>query len=323
MPRPLLFLAALIMLPTAAWAAGAEENALTVPALAPPSVDSVDPDRFGARPPDAAFGAYQRGLYITAYNLALPRARAGEAAAQTLVAELLSRGLGVRRDDKAAAQWYQLAAEQGVPEAQFQYALMLIDGRYVEKDIGQAFALMQAAAEAGSRMAQFNLAQMIIERDPGPAGLAQAAGYYGRAAEAGLADAQYALAQFFANGTGGKTRDEAEARRLLTLAARQGYDTAELDLGAWMLSGRGGPRDEKGGFGWVRRAAQGGNIAAADRLARLYMMAIGTEPDRNLAAAWYFVARRAGLRDAMMEDFLDGMTEEEQKQALATANRLR
>src|SRR5690606_13735050 len=44
-----------------------------------PSIDGVDPERFGNRP-DAAYGAYQRGLYITALNLALPRARNGDPA---------------------------------------------------------------------------------------------------------------------------------------------------------------------------------------------------------------------------------------------------
>src|SRR5690606_23571555 len=72
---------------------------------------AVDPDRFGAQPPDAAFGAFQRGLYITAYNLALVRAQNGDPAAQTLVAEILSRGLGRKRDEAAAAQWYQRASE--------------------------------------------------------------------------------------------------------------------------------------------------------------------------------------------------------------------
>ena len=64
----------------------------------------------------------------------LPRAEAGDPAAQTLVAEILSRGLGVARNEAEAAKWYQLAAEQGVPEAQFQYALLLLDGRFVKKD---------------------------------------------------------------------------------------------------------------------------------------------------------------------------------------------
>ncbi len=94
-----------------------------------PGETSVDPQRFGARPPDAGYGAFQRGLYITAYNLAVTRAQNGDPAAQTLVAEILSRGLGMARNEAEAAKWYQRASEQGIPEAQFQYALMLLDGR--------------------------------------------------------------------------------------------------------------------------------------------------------------------------------------------------
>ena len=95
---------------------------------------NIDPERFGAPHTDAAYGAFQRGLYMTALNLALPRAEAGDPAAQTLAAEILSRGLGTKKNEAEAAKWYQRAAEQGVPEAQFQYALLLLDGRFVKKD---------------------------------------------------------------------------------------------------------------------------------------------------------------------------------------------
>lgn len=282
-----------------------------------------DPDRFGGAKTDAAYGAFQRGLYKTAYNLALPRAEAGDAAAQTLIAEILSRGLGMARNDKDAAKWYGKASEQGVAEAQFQYALVLIDGDFAPKDQKAAYALMQSAAEAGNRLAQFNFAQMQIDRDPGDKGLEAAAIYYQRAADAGLADAQYAMSQLYANGAGGKDKDEVEARRWLLLAAQQGFDTAELDLGTWMVNGRGGLRDEKGGFVWMMRAATGGNVAAQNRLAKLYMNALGTDPNSIDAAAWYIVARRGGLTDPVMDDFLDGLTDDELKQALQRANRLR
>lgn len=288
-----------------------------------PSTGSVDQERFGGPPADAAYGAFQRGLYITALNLATPRAEAGDPAAQTLVAEILSRGLGVKRDEAAAAKWYRLAAEQDVPEAQFQYALMLLDGRFVEKDIKAAHALMEAAAEAGNRLAQFNFAQIIVQREPGDSGMAKAVVYYQRAADAGLADAQYAMSQIYANGAGGKDRDEAQARRWLVLAARQNFDTAQLDLATWLVEGRGGSRNLNEGFGWMKRAADGGNVAAQNRLAKLYMGGIGVEPDPIEAAAWYFVARRRGLSDPEMEDFLEGLTDEELKKALERANRLR
>ncbi|MBZ9884892.1 sel1 repeat family protein [Mesorhizobium sp. CA10] len=299
------------------------QNTLPQPAtMTPPSADAVNPDRFGAKQPDAAYGAFQRGLYKTAYNLAMERAKNGDPAAETLVAEILSRGLGVPLNPAEAAKWYALAAEQGVPEAQFQYALALLDGRYVKKDEKAAFALMQAAAEAGNRLAQFNFAQLLVQQDPGDHGLVKAAAYYERAAATGLADAQYALAQLYANGVGGKPHDDAQARLLLAQAARQNYDTAQIDLAAWMIEGRGGGRDLKSGFGWMKRAAEGGNVAAQNRLAKLYMGGIGTDPDLILAGAWYIVARRAGLIDPQMDDFLQGLDDDQTKQALQKANRL-
>ncbi len=72
-------------------------------------------DRFGGPPADAAYGAFQRGLYMTALNLAMPRAEAGDSAAQTLVAEILSRGLGVKRDEAKAAKWYQPPPSRACP----------------------------------------------------------------------------------------------------------------------------------------------------------------------------------------------------------------
>ena len=348
-PRPVLYallpvLCALPMAPALGAEAGAEASPAAtfgasaapradrlVPA-APPQpatvaepqapADAVDPARFGGSPADAAYGAYQRGLYKTAYTLALERAKNGDPAAQVLVAEILSRGLGVAKDRAEAAKWYARAAEQGLPEAQLQYGLMLLDGRDVKKDEREAHALLQAAAEAGNALAQFNFAQLLVAEDSGDAGFARAAPYYQRAADAGLADAQYALAQLYANGLGGKAKDDGLARRLLAQAARQNYDTAQLDLGQWMIEGRGGARDLKDGFSWTRRAAVGGNVAARNRLAKLYVGGIGVEPDVITGAAWYIAARRAGLIDPQMEDFMQGLDEDQTRQALQKANRL-
>ncbi len=302
-------------------AGAASDTGVRVLPYALPDVGRVEPSRFG-KIPDAAYGAFQRGLYITAYQLALPRAQAGDGAAQTLVAEILAQGLGVRLDAKAAAQWYKRAAERGVPAAQFQYALLLVDGHYVDKDTEQAYALMQDAANSGNRLAEFNFAEMIVERDPGASGVARAASYYEKAAEAGLPDAQYAMAQLYANGTGGKPLDKAEARKWLASAAVQNYDTAQLDLGTWLVEGIGGPADAEAGFAWLGRAARSGNVAAQNRLAKLYRAGVGTDADAVAAAAWYITAHRAGLDDPDMDLFLEGLTDQERKQALGEANRL-
>ncbi|TKT75382.1 tetratricopeptide repeat protein [Aquamicrobium sp. LC103] len=288
-----------------------------------PETEGIDPDRFGGRKGDDAYGAFQRGLYLTALHFATPRAEAGDAAAQTLIAEIYSRGLGVRRDDAKAAEWYGKAAEQGVMEAQFQYSMLLYDGRGIQRDTDRAYGMMEAAADAGHRLAQFNFAQLVTAREPTAQGMAKAVRYYERAAQAGVPEAQYAMAQVYEQGVGGKPVDMAQARDWLLKAARQNFDTAQLDLGTWLVEGVGGDADHKTGFGWLMRAAAGGNVAAQNRLAKLYRAGVGTDADQVAAAAWYMIARHAGLVDPVMEDYLAGLSEEQTQQATERVDRLR
>ncbi len=49
---------------------------------------------------DEAYGDYQRGLYETALSKALTKASAGDAPSQTLVATMMMRGFGIKRDAK-------------------------------------------------------------------------------------------------------------------------------------------------------------------------------------------------------------------------------
>lgn len=314
----LVLTAALFAFPAVAETEGPDGGRVIAPESGP-DLGKVDPDRFGDRPADAAYGAYQRGFYITALNLATPLALSGNPAAQTLIAEIYSRGLGVRRDIATATEWYEKAAAQNVPEAMFQLAMIYLDGGEEFRDAGRAYELMQRAADAGHRLAQFNFAQMLTKREPTEQGFARAASYYEKAAESGLADAQYALAQFYRYGSGGKTPDFAEARRWLERAANQNYDTAQIELGTWLVERTDGERDLEAGFAWLLRAAAAGNPAAQNRVAKLYRAGVGVEPDRVTAVAWYLRARRAGLIDMVMEDQINGLTEEELQLATARA----
>ncbi|MBN9045685.1 MAG: sel1 repeat family protein [Rhizobiales bacterium] len=295
---------------------------LPQPATTDP-MPSIDPRRFGDTPPDLAFGAYQRGLYLTAFNLAMPQAEAGDAASQTLVAEIYARGLGVPADQKKAAEWYGKAAAQGVTEAEFRYAALLLQGIYVKKDPEKATRLMKEAAEAGNAKAQFNYGELLMMKHPGTPGLDLAFPWFGKAADTGLPDAQYALSQIYANGTDKIARDDIKARSYLLKAARGGYDTAQYDLGRWLVDGRGGERNYKQGFGWMSLAARNGTVMAQAWLARLYRDGLGTDGDLVKAAAWYIVAQRAGFHAPDLNDMMDGLADEQMKQAIATANGLR
>jgi hypothetical protein len=272
---------------------------------------------------DEAYGAFQRGYYLTAMDLALPRAQLGDPAAQTLVASILEQGLGVARDAKAAAFWYGQAAQNGDPAAMFKYALILMEGRYAKRDRKKADELMKKAADLGNASAQFNYGQTLVADMPGEKGLKAAMPYYEKSAEQGIADAQYALSQIYLNVDGIEESKRARAREWLVRAARAGYDTAQLDMAIWLIEGIAGERNLEAGFAWMKRAAEGGNVVAQNRLSHLYINAIGTRPDPVEAAKWYVLSRRAGLKDDALEDFYLGLNDTQQKSALAAANKFR
>jgi len=268
-----------------------------------------------------AFGAFQRGYYLTAMDLAVQRAQLGDPAAQTLVAELFANGLGVARDMDSAAFWYKQAAEGGDASAQFKYGLMLLEGKYVEADQDMAGDLMKKAADAGNAFAQFNHAQFLVSQKAGDAGIFEALPYFEKAAEQGVADAQYALAQIYRNTDGVSDEKRGRARELMEKAARAGYDTAQLDYAIWLIDGIGGPKDYEAGFHWMEVAATRGNVVAQNRMAVLHINAIGTKGDPVEAGKWYILSRRAGYDDRALDDFYQGLTEDEQKQAIDAANR--
>lgn len=268
---------------------------------------------------DDAYGAFQRGLYLSALNLALPKAQLGDASAQTLVAELMNNGLGVRRNPADAAFWYEQAARAGDANAQYKYALMLLTGENVKQDRKAADVMMRKAAEGGNREAQFNIAQLLTATNPGEKGLKEALPYYEKAALQGVPDAQYALSQLYYHMDLPREKRQ-QARDWLLKAALAGYDTAQYDMATWLINGVGGERNYEEGFRWMLIAANRGHVAAQNKLAKLYVNAIGTRPDPIEATKWYVISRKAGFADLELEDFFLGIDEETQKEGVARAD---
>ncbi len=272
---------------------------------------------------DEAYGHFQRGEYVQALDKALNRAQNGDASAQTLVAEMMVRGLGIARDEKTAAFWYQQAAQGGDPVAMFKFALILMEGKFVTRDKAKADDYMRRAAEAGNASAQFNWGQILVSENPGAKGLMLALPFYEKAAEQGIADAQYAVSQIYWSLKDVPAEKKAKARDWLMRAAKAGYDTAQVDVGIWLVNGFGGERNLDEGFRWLYGAAQRGNVVAQNKVAHLYIQALGTRPDPVEAAKWYVLSRRAGLKDPALEDFYLGITDDQQKKAIEAANRFR
>ncbi|MEO1142279.1 MAG: tetratricopeptide repeat protein [Pseudomonadota bacterium] len=270
---------------------------------------------------DKAYGAYQRGMYLTAFNLALPRAQEGDAAAQTLIAELYEQGLGIKRDTGKAAEWYEIAANSGNREAKFALAVKLLAGKDLTPDKERGFDLMKQAAEAGHPLAMYNHANHIISRRPTGAGYRQALPFLEKAAEYRNGDAYYALSQIYREGlTDGIQRPDV-AREWLIRAAKAGVDTAQIDLALDLVSGRDGPKDEKKAYDWFSLAAGRGNVIAQNRLAHMLARGLGVEADPLEAAKWHIIAQRAGRRDLELDLFFKSLEPDMRKKAIELANR--
>ncbi|KAB0678748.1 tetratricopeptide repeat protein [Aureimonas leprariae] len=296
-----------------------EARTLPTPTAAPRDeapADAATPAR------DRAYGALQRGMYLTALQLALPLAKLGDPVAQTLLGEIYGRGLGVPRSDAEAARWYGAAAASGNPDGQFRYALMLLDGSAGRTDPAAARDLMKAAADAGIPLAAYNFGQMLIEESP-VAGFTEALPYFQKSAQAGVSDAQYAMAQIYAYGRGVSQPDIPKARAYLLASARGGNVTGQVEFGIWLINGKGGRKDVAAGAGWLRRAAARGNPIAMNRLAHLYKDGIGVAASKVEAGKWSVLAKRADNDDASLDDFFRKLDDDTKKAALEAANKFR
>lgn len=274
------------------------------------NAEAVSTEVFGPRAPvDYAFGAFQRGYFLTALELALPRAEQGDAAAQTLIAEIYSKGLGVGQSAERAASWYQLASDNGDRLATFELGMLYQDGVGVTKDRSKAAELFLAAANAGYPPAKYNLALLHVEGIYAEPSLTKAAELMKEAADAELAEAQYDYGSMLLEGAG-VFPDEAEGARYIGLAAEQGLAAAQVDYATLLYLGQGIARNVKEAVSWYGKAAQSGNPVAQNRYAKLLAVGEGIAIDLESAAMWRALSRRQGLTDPSLDRLLVSLAPE-------------
>ena len=265
---------------------------------------AISSDIFGPRvKTDEAYGAYQRGEYLTALALALPRAQNNDAPAQTLIGEIYSKGLGVGEDDSRAAGWFDIASRHGDMLAAFELAMMYEDGDGVTKDKKRAAALFQQSADAGYMPAKYNLALLYIEGIYVEPNLLKAATLLKEAADSGLPEAHYDYGNLLLQGAG-VPPDEKAAAKEIGLAAQAGLLAAEVDYATLLYLGKGVPRDLPGAVRWYQQAADAGNPVAQNRYAKLLAVGEGVNLDLQQSAMWRALARRQGLNDPVLDKLL-------------------
>ena len=257
----------------------------------------------GSRAIDAAYGAFQRGFYLTALELALPRAEGAEPAAQTLIAEIYAKGLGVPQNLNSAASWYAIAARNGDANATFELGMMYQDGRGVPKSRERAAKLFADAAGLGNVAAMYNLGLLHIEGKYAAPDTVRAAALIKAAAEGGMVEAMYDYGGMLMTGAGVPPDISAGAEQIAA-AAKGGLVAAQVDFATLLYLGNGVPRDLPEAVKWYGRAAAAGNPVAQNRYAKLLAVGEGIEPDLETAAMWRSLARRQGLSDPQLDELL-------------------
>jgi TPR repeat protein len=270
----------------------------------------VSPARALPDGPDLAFGAFQRGLFRTAFQEAMKRVDSDskDAAAMTLVAELLSEGLGVPQNLEEAMRWYRLAAELGDKNAQFALGMAFLTGKGETRDVAAAAALFEKAAAQDHPGAWYNLGVIALEGNGVASDFARAATDFHRSANLGFAEAAYSLGLLYREGRGVE-KDPKQAAFWLFRAAQGDDLAAQVEYGIMLFNGgEGVPADEAGGAKWLLRAANRDNPVAQNRVARLLFAGRGLKQDRVEAMKWHILATSAGLRDTWLDSESEKLT---------------
>ena len=106
---------------------------------------------------DDATAAYQRGDYATAFREIRSLAEQGDVFAQSNLAHLYLKGLGVPKNEAEAMKWYRKAAGQGYAGAQYDLGLMYANGEGVPVNDIKAYMWWTLASAQGKKGAAGNL----------------------------------------------------------------------------------------------------------------------------------------------------------------------
>jgi uncharacterized protein len=292
--------------------------AVNLPGVTPsaPSLRSPLPPRADGKPPDFAFGAYQRGNFLYALEEAERRVDQNpkDAAAMALIGAIYHDGAAVGRNDFEASRWYRLASNLGDPQAAYELGALLIQGvNGAPRDPAGAKEQFERAAAKNHPSALYNLGVMVL--DPGPGhtpDYAKAAQFFLRAANAGDDDGSYSYGIMLREGKG-LPQDMVEAAHWLKRAADGGIVAGQVEYAIMLFNGEGVSKDEAGAVNILKIAAAKGNPIAQNRIAHLYVAGRVVERDLAKAAAWNSFAKAGGLADPNLDVATANLTPDERK----------
>lgn len=203
------------------------------------------------------------------------------------------QGRGVERNAAEAARWFEIAAAEGRPVAQYLLAEQYRTGAGVTRDPARAFGLYRQSAERGVAAAEMMVGQAYffgigVARD-----VDAAVGWIRDAARQENPEALFMLASLYGTGQGVEL-DDALAFRLSLRAAALGHTRAAATVGTRFIYDL-SLRDVDKGIYYLRKSATSNDPFGAYLLAQEYLRGVDLSRDFGLAAQWLTQAARGPL----------------------------
>ncbi|XP_048588647.1 protein sel-1 homolog 3 [Nematostella vectensis] len=183
--------------------------------------------------------ANHRGVKSDLFQWLSHQAQQGLSEAQSIMADMHYYGKrGFTRDLEEAAKLYQMSAEQGNPEGQFNLGISKLKGHGTKKNVTEAVELIKKAADKdfGPALNALGFYEVNMRSN-----LSGAAIYFMRAAKKGDRDGLYNLGVAYDNGwLEGQPQDKKLAFRYFRSAADKGHPSAcvlvgeELRVGTYL-----------------------------------------------------------------------------------------
>jgi TPR repeat protein len=193
----------------------------------------------------------------------------GNLQAVCMLSHCYEMGYGVEKNESKSLELLKSAAEGGHVQAQNRLAIYYGNGYLgLQKDHKQAIIWYEKAAEQNYPAAQYNLGIQYLKGIGVEKDILKAVSWYLRAAEKGSADAQFNLGVCYDRGEG-VSPDIRSAIKFYQLSAVQGNMNAQYNLGVCYLNGRGVIKDIVIGLDWLRKSAENGSRDARSALEQI------------------------------------------------------
>ncbi len=250
-----------------------------------------------AGPRDAQMGL---ALFKKCLPALIEEAENGLADSQGKLGILFARGVGVKQDIDAAAQWFSKAAKQGNIKAQADLASAYLAGQGFTANPTEAGRWFTRAAKAGYGPAMIHLATLELQGRGRRQNLKAGKQWLMKAA-ASKHPVDSQRAQTLLERLAKQKPKELPDMDLIIARAGKGEIDAQLELARRHETGVGLPVDSAQTVEWYLRAIRLGSPEAAHRLGGMFALGRGVKKDSVRAGRFWSLSARLGNPSAQID----------------------